>query len=88
MTQPRIALVTGASRRIGIGTAICRALAAQGMDIAFSFWHPYDQQMEWGDDQDAPTLLVSELENMGRRSLALSAILSQPTTSTELLDQI
>jgi 3-oxoacyl-[acyl-carrier protein] reductase len=88
MTQPRIALVTGASRRIGIGTAICRALAAQGMDIAFSFWHPYDQQMEWGDDQDAPTLLVSELENMGRRSLALSADLSQPTTSTELLDQI
>lgn len=88
MTQPRIALVTGASRRIGIGTAICRALAAQGMDVAFTYWHPYDRQMEWGDDQDAPTLLVDELESMGRRSLALSADLSLPTTPTELLDQI
>ena len=88
MTQPRIALITGASRRIGIGTAICRALATQGIDVAFTYWHPYDQQMEWGDDQGAPTLLVSELQSMGRRSIALSADLSVPTTPTELLDQI
>ena len=54
MTQPRIALVTGASRRIGIGAAICQALAAQGIDVAFTYWHPYDQQMDWGADKDAP----------------------------------
>ncbi len=85
--QRRIALVTGASRRIGIGTAICRALASQGMDVAFTYWHPYDQQMDWGADKDAPDLLKSELHAMGVRCLALSADLSQPDTPAQLLDQ-
>ena len=40
----RIAIVTGTSRRIGIGTAICRALAKDGADIFFTYWRRYDQE--------------------------------------------
>ncbi len=86
--KTRIALVTGASRRIGIGTAICRALAKQGMDVAFTYWHPYDQQMDWGADQDAPAILTTELQAMGVRCVALEADLSQPDTPAKLLDQV
>jgi 3-oxoacyl-[acyl-carrier protein] reductase len=80
--------VTGASRRIGIGFAICRALAAQGMDVAFTYWHPYDSQMVWGADQHAHDILTSELQAMGVRCLALPADLSQPDTPAALLNQV
>jgi len=86
--QNRIALVTGTSRRIGIGTAICKALAAEGMDLAFTYWHPYDQQMDWGADKDAPDLLTAELQAMGVRCLALSADLSQADTPAKVLDEV
>src|SRR5690348_9760224 len=87
-SYPRIALVTGASRRIGIGTSICRALAKQGMDVAFTYWQPYDAQMDWGADKDAPALLASELRALGVRCLALEADLSQPDTPATLLTQV
>src|SRR5690349_1214527 len=53
MTEKRIALVTGASRKIGIGAAVCKALAAQGLDVAFTHWSPYDATMPWGKDHEA-----------------------------------
>jgi len=91
-TQPnpshRVALVTGASRRIGIGTAICRALAAQGMNIAFTYWHPYDAQMDWGADKDAPAALVNELQTLGVRCIALETDLSKPDTPPTLITQV
>ena len=33
----RIALITGASRKIGIGAAIARALAEHGLDIFITY---------------------------------------------------
>ena len=38
----RIAVVTGAGRRQGIGAAICRALASHGADILLTHWQTYD----------------------------------------------
>lgn len=64
----RIAIVTGASRRIGIGTAICRQLAAHGADIYFTYYHAYDAEMPWGSDTDWPTELLTELRDMGVRA--------------------
>jgi 3-oxoacyl-[acyl-carrier protein] reductase len=49
----RVALVTGVSRRAGIGAALVRRLAAAGARVLASGWAPHDAQMPWGADRDA-----------------------------------
>jgi 3-oxoacyl-[acyl-carrier protein] reductase len=84
----RIALVTGASRRIGIGAAICRALAAKGHDIAFSYWKPFDRASYENADEEGPAALQAELHAMGVRAAAFEADLALAETPAKLLDQV
>lgn len=82
----RIAIVTGASRARGIGAAICRALAAAGVDIFFTHWSSYDSTMPWG--AETPQQLQNELLAMSVRCEHLAADLSQPTTPQIILDEV
>lgn len=84
----RIALVTGASRRVGIGAAICRALAERGHDIAFTYWKAFDRASYDDADEDGPAALQSELEVLGVRAVALETDLSLAETPARLLDQV
>ena len=74
-----VALVTGVSRRGGIGFAIARRLAEAGFDLVIQHWVPHDADQPWGsDDID---LVVSELRSClapGRRLVHVSADFSQP----------
>jgi len=63
----RLAIVTGASRRRGIGAAVCRALAQAGVDIFFTHWSPYDSRMPWGAEEDEPDILQKQLQALGVR---------------------
>jgi 3-oxoacyl-[acyl-carrier protein] reductase len=49
----RVALVTGVSRRAGIGAVLVQRLAADGARVLASGWAPHDAQMPWGADRDA-----------------------------------
>jgi len=82
----RIALVTGVSRRQGIGAAICHSLAQAGADIFFTYWQQYDQLMPWGADDEAPQKLQQELEALGVRAESLEVDLSQPEASREVIE--
>ncbi len=84
----RIAIVTGASRRRGIGTAICRALAADGIDIFFTHWGAYDRAMSYYVDEDWPTSLQQELREKGVRCENLEVDLSIVDAPTYVLDEV
>ncbi len=81
----RVALVTGATRRIGIGAAVCRALAELGADIFFTYWLAYDRAMYDADTGD-PALLRDELRALGVRCEMAAVNLSAPDVPAALLD--
>ncbi|MGI5424391.1 SDR family oxidoreductase [Streptomyces sp. CA-179760] len=52
----RTALVTGASRRAGIGHAVARRLAAYGASVCLHHHVPHDADMPWGADRPEDVL--------------------------------
>jgi len=82
----RVAIVTGASRRQGIGAAVCRMLAGHGADVLFTHWQAFDQTQPHGDDPDGPAALQRELQAMGVRAEGLEIDLSDPTAPGRVLD--
>jgi 3-oxoacyl-[acyl-carrier protein] reductase len=48
MKERGAVLVTGASRRIGIGAEVVRVLAAAEWKVFTTWWTPYDASMPWG----------------------------------------
>lgn len=61
----KTALITGASRAIGIGAAIARELAQAGADIFFTTYQPYDADMPWGSKAEDAQKLQQELSLLG-----------------------
>ena len=84
----RVALVTGASRRRGIGMAICHALAGKGADIFFTHWVPFDRTQPVGEEPEAPAALHKELRGMGVRAEDMEMDLSLPDSPERLLDAV
>ena len=57
----RVAVVTGVSRRWGIGFAIARRLLADGAQVLVHSWAPHDDERSWGADRDGVGALLAEL---------------------------
>jgi 3-oxoacyl-[acyl-carrier protein] reductase len=57
----RVALVTGVSRRVGIGMAVSRRLADLGADLFLTSWTAHDRDQPWGADPGGMDAVLAEL---------------------------
>lgn len=83
-----VALVTGVGRRIGIGAAVAGRLAADGFDVATTWWSPYDARMPWGADDEVASAAASVIEGAGARCLAIEVDLEQSETPGAVFDKV
>jgi 3-oxoacyl-[acyl-carrier protein] reductase len=76
--RSRVALITGATRREGIGAAVALALARAGVDVGVAYWRPYDRTMPWGVKDSEPEEIVNAVREIGVRAHGIEMDLSEP----------
>lgn len=82
-----MALVTGASRRAGIGYAVCRRLAAYGASVFVHHFSPHDADQPWGADE--VSAVVDGVREVATAPVAdASADLSDPTAPAALVSSV
>ena len=80
----KVAVVTGATRRAGIGAAIARALVDGGAAVFITHFRAYDQRQTWGVAPDEPE---SVLRALGTKGAGIELDLSRPSAAADLFDQ-
>jgi 3-oxoacyl-[acyl-carrier protein] reductase len=83
----RVVVVTGVSRRAGIGAALVRRLLADGASVLASGWSPHDAAMPWGADPGSGAELAAALDPTGARLAWTDADLAEPTAPRALLER-
>jgi 3-oxoacyl-[acyl-carrier protein] reductase len=80
------ALVTGVSRRAGIGFAIARRLGAAGMDVFAHHHVPHDRDRAWAPEPGGIEAVLAELRGAGGRVADMGMDLARPGAPEELME--
>ena len=84
----KVALVTGVSRKIGIGAAISRYLAASGANIFTTYYRDFDKIMSWGSNSSEAEEIIESLKLEGVEAAGIEANLAEVETPKKLFDEI
>jgi 3-oxoacyl-[acyl-carrier protein] reductase len=76
--EGRVAVVTGVSRRAGIGFAIARDLLAAGARVLVQSWTPHDEGQPWGADPAGIDGVLAALGGEGPRLDHVAADFADP----------
>ncbi|QJD82947.1 SDR family oxidoreductase [Cohnella herbarum] len=88
LLQGKTAIVTGASRPGGIGTAICRSLAREGANLFFTHLYDYDKYINPNDaDESWPDLFAGELRQFGVQAAHMKLDLAVSGSAAQLLEE-
>jgi 3-oxoacyl-[acyl-carrier protein] reductase len=85
-TNP-VAVVTGVSRRVGIGAAITKLLAASGVHVFATGWSAFDGTIETGSDPEGPEALLGEIAADGGKAVWFESDLMDVSTPAKLFDE-
>lgn len=84
--EGRVALVTGVSRRIGIGAGIVKRLLADGARVFATGWESHDAEMSWGADPSGRDGLLAALGGEGENLAYQSADLEDPAVPAAMIE--
>jgi 3-oxoacyl-[acyl-carrier protein] reductase len=82
----RVAVVTGVSRRGGIGFAIAKRLLADGAQVLIHSWSAHDAEQPWGADPGGMVGVIEELGGIGPRLRHVEADLADPAAPREVIE--
>jgi len=83
----RVALVTGAGRRVGIGAAVAARLLAEGARVMLHSWSPHDADQPWGADPAGPAAVLTALGGPGPDLDHVQLDLARPDSPAELVER-
>jgi 3-oxoacyl-[acyl-carrier protein] reductase len=74
----RVAVVTGVSRRAGIGYAIARRLLDDGLRVLIQSWSPHDGEQPWGGQAGGMETVIDGLGGLGPPLAHIESDLADP----------
>lgn len=74
----RVAVVTGVSRRAGIGFAVAKELLSAGASVLVHSWSPHDAEQPWGTDPAGDAGIVELLGGEGQKLRHVAADFADP----------
>lgn len=83
----RVAIVTGVSRRQGIGFAVARRLLAGGGSVLIHSWSAHDAEQPWGADPGGVERVLWELGGVGERLAHVEADLAEPDAPARVIER-
>lgn len=82
----RVAVVTGVSRRQGIGCAIARRLLADGLQVVIHSWAAHDADQLWSPDPGEQSRVIEQLGGLGDRLDHIEADFAAPDAPRRVIE--
>ena len=84
----RVALVTGVSRRVGIGYALAKRLLDDGASVFVQSWSEHDREQPWAPGEDESAIVLAELLNISSEVAGAEVDLADPMAPSDLVAKV